>query len=205
VLNNANLIILNTGYNYNDLHIYKLFINEIKYIGNIPYNGRNIRGIKEINDKGDHIIVSMNKIYFNYLGKKIVSRISYVNNRTIKKIKNDYSKLRTLITKYYVNLDWEDFIKDYNFNKGKNKYYDDFYCECNKCQRFRSFGPEYFDPEDYYFYYECDCLECLWYKKKKKALNKITFKNLIILKKIEILSKKNIKIRKKENILMLEF
>jgi len=197
VINNANLIILNNGYNYNALHIYKLFINEIKYIGNIPYNGRNIGGIKEINDKGDHIIVSINKIYFNYLGKKIVSRISYVNNRTIKNIKNDYSKLRTLITKYYVNLDWEDFIKDYNFNKGKNKYYDDFYCECNECQRFRSFGPEYFDPEDYYFYYECDCLECLWYKKKKESLEQNYFQKFNHIKEDRNIIKKKYKNKKK--------
>ena len=153
VINNANLIILNNEDNNNNLHIYKLFINEIKYIGNIPYNGSNIRGIKEINDKGDHIIVSINKIYFNNLGKKIVSRISYVKNRTIKNIKNDYSKLRTLIIKYYVNPYWEDYIKDFN---------DDFFCQCPQCQRFISFGPKYFYP-DYDFYYKCNCLECLGY------------------------------------------
>lgn len=59
------------------LTIYKFHKNEIKYIGDILFNDANIKDIKEINDKGDHIIIYFNEIPFNCLGYKTLSRISY--------------------------------------------------------------------------------------------------------------------------------
>ena len=122
VLNNANLIILKNYYHQKKkLTIYKFHKNEIKYIRDIPINYNNIKDIKEINDKGVHIIIYFNEIQFNCLGYKTLSRISYIKNRNIENIKDDYSKLHKDISKYHFNnnryrLDTDYFWPDFDEN-----------------------------------------------------------------------------------------
>ena len=146
VPNNSNRILIvndplnfkKENYKYNEnriMSIYKLCRKELKYVGKEEYINKEIFDIKEINEKGDHILVTNSLLDFNFKdGVKKISNIYHIkdkNNENNKNIKKVYSMFKT---------------KKKNLNKNKYLYdeYDYYY-------------------DDYDYEYQCSYEYCCWH------------------------------------------
>ena len=127
------------------LYFYKFYRNRLIYVGKKPYIKDEIIDIREINEKGDHILVKNNKIKFQLSkyskSRKEISRIFYIknisneNNLNIKKdysmLDNDKYKDEEEETFYYYN-DNDDYYGDYIYDYLDDTYY--FYADnCFGC------------------------------------------------------------------------
>ena len=138
ILNNSNrILILNSSldffqqnYEYNKdriMSIYKFYKKELKYVGKENYINEEIFDIKEINKKGDHILVTNSLVSFNFKGGlKKISNIYHIknrNNENNKNIKKDYSMFKTkkinlnIINKYLYDeyYNYYDYYDDYDY------------------------------------------------------------------------------------------
>ena len=167
VLNNANRIFICTD---NLFIIYKFYQNELIYVGKKPMNYNDIKDIKEINDKGDHIIVLETTLDFE-IGKKEILRLSYIkniNNENDKIIKNDYSLFK------FKSFDYNSHDLDY----WKKLYYDDspanlFHCSLCYEQYLELCLEPHFDVYNQEFIYrdkkeDRHCLKKKYNNKKKR-------------------------------------
>jgi len=110
--------------------IYKLYKKELKFVGKKEYNNKKIIDIREINEKGDHILLTNSYLNFNFKnGEKKISKLYYIKNinkKNNKNIKKDYSMFKMKKENYNENY----FLNDNDDNDYDEEYYfyysDDF-------------------------------------------------------------------------------
>ena len=197
VLNNANRIFICTN---NIFFIYKFYQNELIYVGKKSMNNNDIKDIKEINDKGDHIIVLKTTLDFEFAEKKII-RLSYIkntNNENDKIIKKDYSLFK--VKSFGFNA---DYLKNFNFDDDDD--YDDYpadLCRCHSCYLYYLCLDPHFDVTNQKFIYREKKEDRHYLKKKynnKKKRKCINFRILNVKKQYRKYKSNKRKLNKYEN------
>ena len=144
------------------LVIYKFYKNRLLYVGKKNYFNNEVIDIREINEKGDHILVSKRKISF-FIRKRI-SRIFYIkniNNENNLRIKKDYTMFKNKkeigMYTYPINI----------YNK-KYMHCDCDVCEdCEYCSHWYGYWNSYFNKYGWHFIY----------RKEDRYWNKIKYNN----------------------------
>ena len=176
VLNNANRILL---FYYDVLVIYKFYQNELIYVGKKSMNNNSIIDIKEINDKGDHII-AINTTLDLEIGQKEISRLSYVkniNNENDSSIKKDYSSFKIKSFDSFGHF-WEWF----NNGFGPDYPINEFHCYGCYLHYLDLYFDLYFDNVDQKFIYRDKKEDRYYLKKKYNNKKKRRYINFRILK-----------------------
>ena len=211
VLSNSNrILILNDSLNflkrnhdYNEnriMSIYKLDKKELKYVGKKEYINKEIFDIKEINEKGDQILVTNSLLYFNFKGGvKKISKLYYIkniNNERNKNIKKDYSMLKNKKKNYSNNNflyddedDYFDCIYDYEHN-----------CNFEDCWCWYSYWNNFYNKYGYNYIYKKEDKHFIKKRYKNKGKRKyINFRNFKMKKKYEKYRNNKVNLNRYEN------
>ena len=127
--------------------IYKFHRNEIKFVEKKQNINKNLVFGTNLNDKGDHLLITSTNLKFNFGGVKKISRIVFIrniNNKSNKNIKKDYSMFKTKKNVYRGNYINDDIY-----------YYDDYenehFCEDEECESWNCYWNNYYNVSGYYF------------------------------------------------------